>query len=136
MLGVVLGLSGAVLGVVSICKAADQIKPSSSSSSAPPVHQAAEAQSREFQSVKTIADISKLSFVNKRCRLWAPDGDIDVDQTCLVVRTVSGGLVVIPNEYSDKELQEITGQLGSKAEDRNRWLKRFYEIGRGEKSQK
>jgi hypothetical protein len=90
----------------------------------------------EFEGVKTTADIAKFSFVNKRCRVWAADGDIDVDQTCLVVKTVNGGLVVIPNEYADKELQEIAGQLGSQTKDRDRWLQRFYEIGGGEKPQK
>jgi hypothetical protein len=44
----------------------------------------------------SISNIAKLSWVNKRCRMWA-NGDIDIDQTCLVVRTVAGGLVVIPN---------------------------------------
>lgn len=97
-------------------------------------HQAAGAQTNpgnDFQGVKTIADIAKLSFVNKRCRLWGADGDIDIDQTCLVVKTVNGGLVVIPNEYSDKEMQEISGQLRSQTQDK--WLRRFYEIGGGEK---
>jgi hypothetical protein len=56
--------------------------------------------------IKTIADIAKLSWVDKRCRLWAADGDIDVDQTCLVVKTRNGGLIVIPNEYNDEELRK------------------------------
>lgn len=30
----------------------------------------------DFQGVKTTTDIAKLTFVNKRCRLWAADGDI------------------------------------------------------------
>jgi hypothetical protein len=131
-----MGLVGVVLGMVSICKTANL---NEASSSAPLPRQSDEQRSipgRDFQSVKTIADIAKLSFVNERCRLWGPDGDIDVDQTCLIVKTANGGLVVIPNEYSDQELQEITAQLGSKATDRDRWLKRFYEIGGGEKSQK
>ena len=50
----------------------------------------------DFQGVKTTADIAKLAFVNKRCRLRAADGDMDIDQTCLVVLTVRGDLVVIP----------------------------------------
>lgn len=29
------------------------------------------------------ANVAKLSYVNKRCRMWAK-GDIDIDQTCLV----------------------------------------------------
>jgi len=72
--------------------------------------------------------------VNKRCRSWGADGDIDIDQTCLVVRTVRGGLVVIPNEYVDKEMQEIVGQLGTQTKDK--WLQRFYAVGGGEKPQK
>jgi hypothetical protein len=31
-----------------------------------------------------VEDIAKLEWVDKHCRVWAPDGDIDVDQTCLV----------------------------------------------------
>jgi hypothetical protein len=88
----------------------------------------------DFQGVKTIADIAKLSWVNKRCRLWAADGDIDVDQTCLVSRTVKGEWVVIPNEYVDNEMKEILGQLGNHTKDR--WLQRFYDVGGGEKPQK
>ena len=86
----------------------------------------------DFHGVKTVADIANLSWVNKRCRVWAADGDIDIDQTCLVVRTVRGGLVVIPNEYVDEELKEIMGQLGRKTKDK--WVQRFYSIGGGEKS--
>jgi hypothetical protein len=80
----------------------------------------------DFEGMKTIADIAKLSFVNKRCRLWAAGGNIDIDQTCLVGKTVNGGLVVIPNEYADKETQEITGQ--SRSQTKDRCLQRFYEI--------
>jgi hypothetical protein len=66
--------------------------------------------------------------------MWTVDGrDIDIDQTCLVVRTVGGGLVVIPNEYVDKEAQETLDQLGKKHSDKDKWLVRFYEIGGGEK---
>lgn len=83
----------------------------------------------DFQSVKTTADIAKLGWVNKRCRLWSADGDIDVDQTCLVVRTVSGGLRVIPNEYNDGEMEEIVGELGR--ENKDKWIQRFYSIGGG-----
>jgi hypothetical protein len=78
------------------------------------------------------SNIAKLSWVNKRCRVWA-DGEIDIDQTCLVVRTVRGGLVVIPNEYVDKDMQETLDQLGKKNSDRDKWLMRFYAIGGGEK---
>jgi hypothetical protein len=69
--------------------------------------------------------------VNKRCRLWAADGDIDVDQTCLVVKTVKGEWIAIPNEYADDELKELVGQMGSGAMDK--WLQRFYAVGGGEK---
>jgi hypothetical protein len=81
----------------------------------------------------SISNIAKLSFVNKRCRAWGADGDIDIDQTCLVVRTVKGGLVVIPNEYVDEEMKETLDQLGKKAPDRDKWIMRFYAIGGGEK---
>jgi hypothetical protein len=38
------------------------------------------------------SNIAKLSWVNKRRRMWTEDGrDIDIDQTCLVVRTVGAG---------------------------------------------
>jgi len=37
--------------------------------------------------------------------------------------------VVVPNEYADKELEEIFGQLGNQTKDRDRWLQRFYEVG-------
>jgi hypothetical protein len=84
--------------------------------------------------VKTLADIAEFSFVNERRRLWAPDGDIDIDRTCLVVKTVRGGLKVIPNEYVDKEMQELTSQ--SRFQTKDKWLQRFYEIGGGEKPRK
>ena|ERR1700730_13450328 len=71
------------------------------------------------------SNIAKLSYVNKRCRMWA-NGDIDIDQTCLVVRTVRGGLVVIPNAYVDEDFRDPM----------DKWLRRFYEIGGGEKPQK
>ena len=81
----------------------------------------------------SISNIAKLSFVNKGCRAWGDDGEIDIDQTCLVVRTVRGGLVVIPNQYNDKEMQETLDQLGKEDSDRDKWLMRFYAIGGGEK---
>jgi len=83
------------------------------------------------------SNIAKLSWVNKRCRMWTEDGgDIDIDQTCLVVRTVRGGLVVIPNAYVDEDAQESSDQLSKKYPDRDKWLRRFYEIGGGEKPRK
>ena len=45
--------------------------------------------------------------------MWT-DGDIDIDQTCLIVRTVQGGLVAIPNAYVDEESQETLDQSGQK----------------------
>ena len=88
----------------------------------------------DFEGLKTLADIAKFSFVNERRRLWAADGDIDIDQTCLVVKTVRGGLVVIPNEYVDKEMQEPRRE--SRIQTKDKWLQRFYEIGGGEKPRK
>jgi hypothetical protein len=84
----------------------------------------------------SIANVAKPSIVNKRCRAWGPDGEIDIDQTCLVVRTVGGGLVVISNEYVGKEMQETLDQLGKKDSARDKWLMRFYAIGGGEKPRK
>jgi hypothetical protein len=69
--------------------------------------------------------------------MWTEDGrDIDIDQTCLVVRTVRGGLVVIPNAYVDEDAQESSAQLSKKFPDKDKWLRRFYEIGGGEKPRK
>jgi hypothetical protein len=85
----------------------------------------------------SISNIAKLSWVNKRCRMWAEGGrDIDIDQTCLVVRTVGGGLVVIPNAYVDEDSEETSDQLRKKNSDRDKWLLRFYELGGGEKPRK
>jgi hypothetical protein len=44
-----------------------------------------------------------------------------------------GGLVVIPNAYVDEESQETIDQLSKKYPDKDKWLRRFYEIGGGEK---
>jgi len=80
------------------------------------------------------SNVAKLSWVDKRCRMWTEDRrDIDIDQTCLVVRTVRGGLVVIPNQYGDKWMLEMLDQLGKKDSDKDKWLVRFYAIGGGEK---
>jgi hypothetical protein len=87
--------------------------------------------SSDFQGIKTIADIAKLAWVDKRCRQWAADGDIDIDQTCLVVRTAKGTLVVIPNEYNDPWMKEIGDQLSRTSKDK--WIQRFYSVGGGEK---
>lgn len=76
------------------------------------------------QSHGSVSSMAKLSYVNKRCRMWA-NGEIDIDQTCLVVRTVRG-LVVIPNVYVDEDVRDPL----------DKWRRRFYEIGGGEKAQK
>ena len=90
--------------------------------------------SDDFHGVKTMADIAKLSWVDKRCRVWGEDHDIDVDRTCLVARTVNGQLVVIPNPYNDEWLKETIKQLDGQTKDK--WISRFYEIGGGEKYSK
>ena len=76
-----------------------------------------------------LSDLAKSEWVDKRCRMWGPDGDIDVDQTCLVVKTVRGGLVVIPNEYNDDWLKEI----GDPKTSKDKWIERFFSIGGGAK---
>jgi len=138
-----LGLIGFVLGVLSLFLGAlsiwTTVKQPTAASSAPLVSQDAQKQAisgNGFQSIRTIDDIAKLSFVNKRCRLYGPDGDIDVDQTCLVVKTTAGGLIAIPNPYADQEREEVLNQLNRGVRDRDKWLVRFYEIGGGEKSRK
>ncbi len=87
----------------------------------------------DFHGVQTMADIAKLSFVHKSCRKWAADGDIDIDETCLVVPTAKGSLAVIPNEYADAATEEAVTQPGRNAKDGDKWLARFYAI-RGGKS--
>jgi hypothetical protein len=83
----------------------------------------------------SISNVAKLSWVNKRCRTWT-NGEIDIDQTCLVVRTVGGGLVVIPNAYVDEDSREVMDQLAKKYSDKDKWILRFYAIGGGEKPRK
>lgn len=83
------------------------------------------------QGLSSVSDFAKFSWVNKRCRQWAADGDIDIDQTCLVVSRVGGGLVVIPNEYNDADFKETLDNLNQ--ENKDKWLVRFYGIGGGEK---
>ncbi len=74
--------------------------------------------------------ISKFEWVDKRCRMWAPDGEIDVDQTCLVLKTVRGGALVIPNEYNDAWLKEMTDHKANE----DKWIQRFFAIGGGAKT--
>jgi hypothetical protein len=87
------------------------------------------AEQSQFTGVTKVSDIAKLEWVDKRCRTWAADGDIDVDQTCLVVRTVRGGLVVIPNAYNDAWFKEIFDPDSRK----DKWIQRFLAIGGGAK---
>jgi hypothetical protein len=94
----------------------------------------AKAGASEPQGLKSVQEIAKFAWVNKRCRQWAADGDIDIDQTCLVVNRVGGGLVVIPNEYNDDDLKETLDNIGK--EDKDKWLLRFYSIGGGEKTKR
>lgn len=129
VIGAGLGVPGLILGAVSIWMSA---RPAETPASAVLVHPT--AMQSELVSIKSVADIAKLSFVNKRCRLWAADGDIDIDQTCLIVRTAAGGLVAVPNEYADEELQELNSQLARPPGQRDKWLARFYEIGGGDKA--
>jgi hypothetical protein len=136
VIGVALGLLGLGFGAFGICAAVKQTTATSSAPLASQDTQKPAISGNEFQSIRTIADIAKLSFVNKRCRLWGPDGDIDVDQTCLIVKTTAGGLIAIPNSYADQEREEVLSQLNGGARDRDKWLVRFYEIGGGEKSRK
>jgi hypothetical protein len=88
--------------------------------------------SEDLSKLPTRDFLAKLSWVDKRCRQWGADGDIDVDQTCLVVMTTKGTLVVIPNEYNDPWLKEIVDQLNATTKDK--WIQRFYSIGGGEKT--
>jgi hypothetical protein len=83
----------------------------------------------ERKSDFNMADLAKFEWVDKRCRVWASDGDIDVDQTCLAVKTVRGGLVAIPNQYNDGWLKEI----GDPKTSKDKWIQRFFSIGGGAK---
>lgn len=108
------------------CQSAQPVRPKPSSMDGHPASNATDP-----QGLKSVQEIAKFAWVNKRCRQWAADGDIDVDQTCLVVSRVGGGLVVIPNEYNDDDLKEILENVGK--ENKDKWLLRFYSIGGGEK---
>jgi hypothetical protein len=97
----------------------------------PPKSSIDEGGENEFPVIKSAQDIAKLAFVDKQCRVWAADGDIDIDQTCIIARRVQGGFVVIPNEYVDSEMKEVLGNMGK--ENKDKWLLRFYAVGGGEK---
>jgi hypothetical protein len=70
----------------------------------------------------------KVDWVDKRCRTWAQDGDIDVDQTCLVVRNVSGSVSIFPNQYGDRWLEEIKTEMTKPEATKDKWIKRFLEV--------
>lgn len=71
---------------------------------------------------------NKVDWVDKECRTWAPDGDIDVDQTCLVVRNVSGSVSIIPNRYNDQWTAEISTQMAKPTGTKDKWISRFLEV--------
>jgi hypothetical protein len=71
---------------------------------------------------------NKVDWVDKQCRTWAQDGDIDVDQTCLVVRSVNGSVSIIPNKYIDAWQAEGFSQLAKSSGAKDKWIKRFLEV--------
>ena len=71
---------------------------------------------------------NKVDWVDRQCRTWAQDGDIDVDQTCLVVKNVSGSVSIIPNRYSDGWLAEINTEMAKPFATKDKWIKRFLEV--------
>jgi hypothetical protein len=71
---------------------------------------------------------NKVDWVDKQCRTWAEDGDIDVDQTCLVVKNVSGSVSIIPNQYNDGWSGEIKAEMARPLATRDKWIKRFLEV--------
>lgn len=103
------------------------LQPTGSNAAAPKIFTLA-----DFHGIRTTADIARLSFVSKRCRQWAANGEIDIDGTCLIVPTAKGGIAVIPNDYADQR-KEIPANTDSGAENDDKWLTRFNAIRRGEK---
>jgi hypothetical protein len=91
-------------------------------------HNLAELQQAMPAPVTKVEDIGIYEWVDKSCRMWAADGDIDVDQTCLSVRTVRGGWVVIPNHLNDAWTAEITSAVVK--EKRDKWVSRFFDVRR------
>lgn len=59
------------------------VRPTSTAQT-PPITGGATSQSQR-KSNFTLSDIAKFEWVDKRCRMWNLDGDIDVDQTCLLI---------------------------------------------------
>ena len=90
---------------------------------------------RDAQVVKPsyqVRQISEYEWVDKKCRIYTNDKiGIDVDQTCLEVRTVIGGLVVIPNPHNDVWAQEVMDEMRKPQAMRDKWLMRFYDLGGG-----
>jgi hypothetical protein len=80
------------------------------------------AQQSAFVPVQTAKGVSSFQWVDKACRMWAPDGDIDVDQTCLVAQTVGGHFVVVPNRLNDV----WTNEIANKKTADDKWLQRFF----------
>ena len=71
---------------------------------------------------------NKVDWVDKRCRLWDKDGDIDVDQTCIVVKNVSGSVSVVPNRFNDGWAAEISSEMAKSPAARDKWIRRFLEV--------
>jgi hypothetical protein len=71
---------------------------------------------------------NKVDWVDKQCRTWAQDGDIDVDQTCLVVKSVNGSVSIIPNPYNDAWQAEGFAELAKPLATKDKWIKRFLEV--------
>jgi len=71
---------------------------------------------------------NKVDWVDKQCRTWAQDGDIDVDQTCLVVKSVNGSVSIIPNPYNDAWQAEGFAELAKGLAAEDKWIKRFLEV--------
>ena len=118
------GLAIALVAVVVLGMA--QVRPSRSV-------EAQESVSRKTQGGKTVPALTaeeianKFEWVDKDCRTWGADGKIDIDQTCLIVKTVGGGhLVVIPNEYNSAWTEE----MGDPKTSRDKWIKQFFSLKR------
>jgi hypothetical protein len=70
----------------------------------------------------------KVNWVDKQCRTWAQDGDIDVDQTCLVLKSVNGSVSIIPDPYNDAWQAEGFAELAKPLATKDKWIKRFLEV--------
>jgi len=94
-------MKSALLALLFVCAVslATQLARSTSATAVSGTTKPALARSESKTDLK-LSDISKFEWVDRGCRMWAADGDIDVDQTCLVIRTVRGGIVVIPTNIT------------------------------------